>query len=400
MKKMRAGVIGLGRRGTNLTNHIVAELDKVEITALCDSYEDRVDAAEELIRNRAAAKVLKTTDAMEVIKSDNVDILFIFAAWEAHMPLTIAAMKAGKPVAVEVGGAYSVEQCWDLVKTYEETKTPVYLLENCCFGKRELMILNIVQKGIFGKIVHCDGGYCHELRDEILNGIKNRHYRLRNYINRNCENYPTHELGPIAQILKINRGNKFLTLSSFASKAEGLKAYVKEHMSDDEMLMNTDFAQGDVVTTVIKCAGGETIRLSLDTTLPRFYSRDFTVRGTKGMYEERSDSIFLDGNETHAQRKEEWKKEWGNAENYRKDYEHPIWQKYIEDGIKVDSHDGMDWLVINDFVNCIAENRPCTIDVYDMASWMSITPLSEQSIAMGGRPVAIPDFTNGAWTRR
>ncbi len=400
MKKMRAGVIGLGRRGTNLTNHIVAELDKVEITALCDSYEDRVDAAEELIRNRAAAKVLKTTDAMEVIKSDNVDILFIFAAWEAHMPLTIAAMKAGKPVAVEVGGAYSVEQCWDLVKTYEETKTPVYLLENCCFGKRELMILNMVQKGILGKIVHCDGGYCHELRDEILNGIKNRHYRLRNYINRNCENYPTHELGPIAQILKINRGNKFLTLSSVASKAEGLKAYVKEHMSDDEMLMNTDFAQGDVVTTVIKCAGGETIRLSLDTTLPRFYSRDFTVRGTKGMYEERSDSIFLDGNETHAQRKEEWKKEWGNAENYRKDYEHPIWQKYIEDGIKVDSHDGMDWLVINDFVNCIAENRPCTIDVYDMASWMSITPLSEQSIAMGGRPVAIPDFTNGAWTRR
>ena len=400
MKKLKAGVIGLGRRGTNLTNHIVAELERLEVTALCDLYQDRIDDCEALIKDKTSAKILKTTNADDVINSDEVDIVFIFAAWEAHIPYAIKAMRAGKPVAIEVAGAYSVQQCWDLVHAYEETKTPIYILENCCFGKRELLIQNMVELGVFGKIVHCDGAYGHELRDEILNGIKNRHYRLRNYMSRNCENYPTHELGPIAKILKINRGNKFLTLNAVASKSVGLSEYVKEHMSDDEMLMNAEFAQGDVITTIIKCAGGQTIRLSLDTTLPRFYSRDFTIRGTKAMYEERTDSIFMDGNPTHYERREAWKQEWGNAEAYREQYEHPIWKKYIEDGVKVDGHDGMDWLVISDFVDCIYEDRPCTLDVYDMASWMVITPLTEQSIAMGGAPVEVPDFTNGEWTVR
>ena len=168
------------------------------------------------------------------------------------------------------------------------------MLENCCYGRRELLVKNMVDLGLFGEIVHCSGGYLHDLRHEISFGRENRHYRLRNYINRNCENYPTHELGPIARVLDINHGNRMLSLSSFASKAAGLHQYISTDKSDDTELLNTQFAQGDIITTVIKCAGGQTIVLTLDTTLPRYYSRGFTVRGTKGFYEETTDSIFLD----------------------------------------------------------------------------------------------------------
>lgn len=307
-------------------------------------------------------------------------------------------MKAGKPVGMEVGGSYSVKECWDLVDTYEATQTPFMFLENCCYGRRELMALNMVKQGLFGDIVHCRGGYMHDLREEVSEGEKNRHYRLRNYIHRNCENYPTHELGPIARILNINHGNRMLTLTSMASRSAGIQEYIKDRMSDDEKLMNTRFAQGDVVNTMIKCAGGETILLTLNTSLPRFYSRDFTVCGTKGMYEEENDTVFVDKKYT-AEEEWDFKANWGNAKDYEKDYEHPIWQKFLNDGVQ-GGHGGMDWLVFEAFFDSIRNGEPCPIDVYDAASWMCISALSEESIAMGGHPVAIPDFTNGEWIRR
>lgn len=234
----------------------------------------------------------------------------------------------------------------------------------------------------------------HDLREEVAFGKERRHYRLRNYINRNCENYPTHELGPIAKVLGINRGNRMVSLVSMASKARGLHEYIMQKKSDDEELVGTHFNQGDIVSTIIKCAGGETITLSLDTTLPRYYSRGFTVRGTKGMYEEATDSVFLDGNEHFG-----WRENWGNAEKYSEKYEHPIWKAYKESGVQ-GSHDGMDWLEFDRFFDAILEDKPFEIDVYDAAAWMCITALSEQSIALGGAPVAIPDFTNGMWTMR
>ena len=259
------------------------------------------------------------------------------------------------------------------------------------------MVLNMAEQGVFGEIVHCSGGYHHDLRWEVAYGKENRHYRLKNYINRNCENYPTHEIGPIAKVLKINHGNRMMTLSSTASKAAGMHTYILDKKPEDTELVNTEFKQGDVITTVIKCAGGQTIVLTLDTTLPRYYSRGFTVRGTKGMYEEVTDSVFIDGEDEKFDIT--WKEKWGNASEYEDKYQHPIWKKYTEDGV-LGSHGGMDYLQFDRVIDFLINKTEAENDVYDAASWMCIAALSEKSIAMGGIPVEVPDFTNGMWQHR
>lgn len=397
MDNINVGIIGLGQRGYTLLDMNVVDVEGITITALCDIYQDRIDAASECVQKKCGYKPeLCTTDYREVINSSEVDAVMIFAAWEVHIPIAIETMRIGKPIAVEVAGAYTIEQCFELVKVYEETKTPIMMLENCCYGRNEMMIMNMIEKGVFGKIVHCDGGYCHDLRSEISGGIANRHYRFRNYKNRCCDNYPTHQLGPICQILGINRGNRMVSLVSVASKGIGLHDYILKKNSDDEKLMNTEFCQGDVVTTIIKCAHGETITLALDTSLPRYYSRKFAVHGTDAFYQADTNAIFIDdGSMNHEKEASTF---INNFENYRDEFEHPVWKKYIEDGVH-EGHGGMDWLVVNDFFDCLKENRPMPIDVYDMAAWMSVTVLSEKSIALGSVSVDIPDFTNGKWCR-
>ncbi len=392
MKKLRVGLIGMGQRGKSLLKNIFLNMQTVDVVAVCDLYQDRIDEAIKLCKEKGNVIPYGTLNSSEVINHPDVDVVFIITGWIYHIPLAIECMEAGKPVGVEVAGAYSIKQCWDLVNTYEKTKTPVMLLENCCYGRRELMCLNMAKQGVFGEIVHCDGGYCHDLRDELCDSITNGHYRLTDYINRNCENYPTHEIGPIARILDINRGNRFLTLSSFASKSAGLKEFVKDNIDKYGELKETQFDQGDIVTTVITCANGQTVRITLNTTLPRFYSRHFTVHGTKGIYEENNDSIFLNGDKDHWA----WQKHWGNAKDYEEKYEHPVWKEFLNNGVR-GGHGGMDWLVMNDFIDSLLENKPMPIDVYDMATWMVISVLSENSIAKGGIPVEFPDFTNGKW---
>ena len=302
-------------------------------------------------------------------------------------------MKAGIPTGLEVGGAYDIEECFELVKTYEETKTPFMFLENCCYGRYELMVLNMVKQGLFGEIVHCEGGYQHDLREEILLGEENRHYRLNNYINRNCENYPTHELGPIAKVLDINKSNRMLYLTSMSSKSVGLNDFAKLHPDKfQSRLADQKFEQGDIVTTNIMCSNGATISLMLDTCNARPYSRNFTVHGTRGIYREDGNYIYLDtdfGPETHWN----WTPHWDNAKQYCEKYDHPIWKKFLSDGVR-GGHGGMDYLVYNDFFNYVINGGDSPIDVYDAAAWMSITPLSAQSIKEGSKPIAIPDFQN------
>ena len=396
MENVRVGFIGLGNRGKSLLDVVLAQNESV--TAVCDLYADRAESAANKVEEKSGKRPAEYTDYKKLLADESVDAVVISCAWEDHVMIAVDAMRAGKAVGLEVGGAYSVHQCWELVKTYEETKVPFMFLENCCFGRRELMALNMVELGLFGKIVHCSGGYHHDLREEIAFGRENRHYRLRNYLTRNCENYPTHELGPIAKVLKINNGNRMVSLNSTASKAEGLHDYALRKKPDDEFLCNAQVNQGDVVTTVIKCANGETIVLTLDTTLPRFYSRGFTVRGTRGMYEEATDSVFLDNGEDS---KYDWN--WrankvGNAASYTDEYDHPIWKKYIEEGVQ-GGHDGMDYLEFKFFFDALRNGKPMPVDVYDAASWMVITALSEVSIANGSAPVEIPDFTEGKWLR-
>ena len=398
MKEIKIGFIGLGCRGGTLLKDVVLAQGE-RVTAVCDVYEDRVKKGAEAVSAAGQEAPEEYLDYKELMADENVNTVIIATSWEYHVPIAIAAMRAGKATAVEVGGAYSVNDCYELVRAYEETGTPFMFLENCCFGRREMMVKNMVEKGLFGKIVHCAGGYMHDLRYEIAFGRENRHYRIDNYIKRNCENYPTHELGPIADILGINRGNRFLTLSSTASKASGLKEYIKKRKPDDEALANTEFAQGDVVTTVIKCAGGETVTLTLSTTLPRFYSRGFTVMGPAGMYEEATDSVFLD-REEDIKREFSWRSSSvGNAKEYEKDYEHPVWKKYIEDGV-TGTHDGMDWLEFKTFFDDLRAGNPMKLNVYDAASLMVVSALSEQSVSISGTPVAFPDFTGGKWMKK
>ena len=393
MEKIKLGLIGLGQRGSMLLDEIV-KIDDVEVCAVCDSYSDRTKDASDKIRKKCGNEPFETQDYREILKMPNVKAVLISAAWEAHADIAVASMRAGKYTALEVGGAYDISDCQKLVDTYEETKTPFMFLENCCYGRREMMCLNMAKKGVFGEIVHCDGAYMHDLRKEVSSGAEIRHYRLQNYIHRNCENYPTHELGPIAKLLNINNGNRMLSLVSIASKSAGLHSYIADKRGSDDKLLNTDFKQGDVVSTIIKCAGGETITLSLNTTLPHAYSRNFNGHGTRAYYAENNDSVFFDGDDGEGN----WKNNWGNAEKYCKEYEHPLWKKYLSDGVH-SGHDGMDWLLLNAFFESIRENKLPPIDVYDAAAWMSVSALSEQSIALGGMPVPVPDFTRGKWIR-
>ncbi len=400
MEKIRLGQIGLGARGYFLLRDELLRMpDEVTLTAVCDIYPDRVKNAQTMIEEATGKKPFGTTDAAELIARDDVDAVLITAAWETHIPLAIAAMEAGKPIGLEVGGAYSVEDCWRLVRTYERTRTPFMFMENCCYGERETMLVNMIRQGVFGEVVACSGGYCHDLRDEVSDGWKNRHYRLDNYIARNAENYPTHELGPIAQMLDIHNGNRMVSLVSVASCARGLEEYVREQRADCPELQGLRFAQGDIVTTVIRCAGGQTITLELDTTLPRFYSRRLAVHGTKAYYNEDADALFIESREAGRDHFSWLGDNRGNAVALSEEYNAPLWQEFKKSRDHVGGHGGMDTLVLRDFFAHLRSGEPMPIDVYDAAAWMSITPLSEISIATG-QTVAIPDFTGGRWHKK
>lgn len=398
MKKVNLGIIGLGQRGSQLLD-LLLTFDDVQVVATCDKYDDRAKTAAEKVEKKENVLPMITTDYKEVLASKDVDAVLISTDWEMHVPIAVAAMEAGKATALEVGGAYCVEDCWRLIRAYEKTKTPFMFMENCCFNKDELLATALTRAGKFGTVVHCSGAYCHDLRNEVAFGKENRHYRLRNYLLRNAENYPTHEFGPIARILNLNRGNRALTLSSFSSKAAGMKEYLKNNMDKvDPALLDKEFMQGDIVLTTVTCSGGETILLKLDTTLPRSYNRDLVVRGTKGMYEQATNSVFYDGDEEFWEPTDYYKKVLDNAKK-ENDYLPEVWKKITPEEIAA-GHGGMDAIEFRVFVDALKNGDEMPIDVYDAALWMSIAALSEESIKLGGAPVAIPDFTSGAWTNR
>lgn len=397
---IRIALIGLGQRGIQLLEPMLRMAD-VKVTGVCDVYEDRTRHAAGLVQQAGRDAPLETQDYRELLALDHLDAVVIATSWEHHIEIAIEAMRKGIFTAMEVGGTYRLQECFDLVSTYEATGTPFFFLENCCYGRRELMCLNMARQGVFGEIVHCDGAYRHDLRREVAYGKENRHYRLPHYIHHNCENYPTHELGPIAKILGVNRGNRMVSLVSVASKARGLHQYLLDHKPDDTALVNTKFKQGDVVTTLISCENGETVTLTLDTTLPRIYSRGFTVRGTKGMYQEEGDYVFLEKDLNTELEKLEADPGllWKNAGQYAERYDSELWRTPSK-GMRESGHGGMDYLVLRAMLRAARRETVPAIDVYDAASWMCVTALSEQSVANGGAPVKIPDFTNGKYQNR
>lgn len=394
-KKLNVAVIGVSKRGLGLMECIF-EMEDIKITVVSDLYEDRMEEAANFVYQRCGYRPFCCSDYREAVKRRDVDCVINSSAWSAHTRIALASMKAGKPVGMEVGGAYSLNECWELIRTYEETGVTCMMLENCCYGREEMTILNMIKKGVFGELIHCQGGYQHDLREEISMGIENRHYRFRNYENRNGEIYPTHEAGPIAKYLNINRGNRFVALTSMASKTRGLHQWILDNKGAGHEHAKIDFTQGDIVTTMIKCVHGETVLLIHDTSLPRVYSRGGRVQGTKAIWMEDKNAVHIDKVSPDESQGEA---AWEPLEKYMESYEHPLWREYRNDGVK-SGHGGMDYLVLRAFFESVLNKVPAPIDVYDTASWMAISCLSEESAAMGSMPVAFPDFTNGMWICR
>lgn len=389
-KIFNIGVIGLGQRGQQLAQNVLMKLENVKIGALCDLHSDRVQEIYQKLQEIGKADGVLCTQNYKDVLSSSVDCVLISCDWEKHADLACETMESKKAVACEVGGAYTIEECYRLVDTYEKTGTPIMFMENCCFDKTEMTVANMAKDGLFGELVFCSGAYGHDLRAEVCQGIKNRHYRERNYLTRNCENYPTHELGPLAKLLRINRGNRMLSLCSVASKAAGMQAYVKAGYPHDEQLDGKTFQQGDVVITLITCEDGSLIQLKLDTCLPRSYHREYAVAGTKGRYTGLYDEVFLDGEDEYQKSK--------GIEAYPQ-YLPKQWSKENEEKIKESGHGGMDYLEFEAFFDCLEKGKEMPIDVYDMAAWMAITPLSAQSIQTG-KSVEVPDFTRGKYKTR
>lgn len=399
MEKIKMGIIGYGCRSYGMME-ILLGFDDVEIVAVCDKYEDRVQNAVKRVEEKRGNTPFGTQNYKELLAMDEVQAVYIATDWNMHFPIAIDSLKAGKATALEVGGAYSVEDCWELVDTYEKTKTPFMFMENCCYNRDELLATAIARTGKFGKIVHLSGAYSHDLRGEVTGGKENRHYRLNEYLTRNCENYPTHELGPMAKAIDINRGNRMVSLVSVATGSFGMEEYVEARKDTikNKDLIGADFAQGDIINTIITCENGETMLLRLDTSLPRSYNREFTVRGTKGMYEQNTNSVYFDGQPEFWSSIDYINKYMNTAEEFKELLPNE-WKIITPEALEA-GHGGMDYVELREFVDRVKDGGEMMCDVYDAASWMVVSCLSEESIKNNGKPMEIPDFTRGKYKTR
>ncbi len=417
-KKVRLGFIAMGLRAQVHLKEMIKRND-VEIVAFADPDKEMIQIGQDILKrnNLPVAKEYSDGDYdyRNLLKDPNIDAVFICSPWEWHKIQGIETMHAGKIVGMEVCGAMTLNDCWDYVKAYETTKVPVMMLENVCYRRDVMAILNMVRKGMFGELIHGQGGYLHDLRGVLFNdgktpynsgvefgekGYSEAKWRTHHYIKRNGELYPTHGLGPLAVMMDINRGNRLLRLSSFSSKARGLHKYIVEHPKGGEDHPNAtiQFKQGDVVTTQIQCANGETMLLTHDTSLQRPYNLGFKVQGTEGLWQDFGWGDFNQGH-IYFEKMMEHSHRWDSTEQWLKEYDHPLWKRYEKEA-ENSGHGGMDFFVDNTFIECIKRNIEFPLDVYDLATWYAITPLSEQSIEENGKVMDIPDFTQGAWKTR
>ena len=393
-RKVNLGMIGLGARGETLLATLFAfPEDEVSVSAVCDVRPERVKRILDIFSGHRRPAPLVFDDYRQLVSSDAVDAVLIPTSWNSHLKIAEEAMRRGKYAGIEVGGASSLDELWQLVRAAESTGVSCMMLENCCYGRNELLSLNLARKGLFGELIHCECGYEHDLSEMARMG--NREEREAHNFRRNGDLYPTHGIGPVAKILRINRGNRFLSLTSTASKARGFAREAAKAGRGDVV-----YNEGDVITTVIRCANGETVTMTHCVSLPRPYSRDLRVQGTKGLFLEDRQAVFLEGISTTREEIDVAGNpytvhDWTPVEEIYEKYDHPIWKKFREN--IVGGHGGMDTLTLSAFCDAVRERSAPPIDVYDCAAWMSITCLSEQSIALGGMPVAFPDFTDGKW---
>jgi predicted dehydrogenase len=408
-KKVRLGFIGTGLRGQD---HIELALKRndVDIAAICDIDERMLSMAKALFQK--AGKPLPkiyTGDAhiyKKLLEQQDIDAVIIATPWEWHAPMSIDALEAGKYVGCEVVMGITLEDHWNVVKTCERTGGQLMMLENVCYRRDIMAVLNMLRQNIFGEIIHLQGGYQHDLRGVKFNngidpydsgvefgekGFSEARWRTNHSVHRNGDLYPTHGVGPLCKMIDITRGNRFVSLSSFSTKSRGLHNYIVKNGGKDHPNAKVEFKLGDVVTTHIKCINGETILLQHDTNLPRPYSLGFRVQGTNGLWMDVNQGMYVEGVSP--------KHQWENAKTWLDKYDHPLWKRWTKD-TEGAGHGGMDFFVMHAFIESIKRKQPFPIDVYDAVTWSAITPLSEQSIELGNATVDFPDFTGGNWMYR
>lgn len=411
-EKVRVGIIGTGLRGQAHISTLLKRAD-ADIVAVCDIDARMLEMSGKLFRDagKVAPKV-HTGDAYtyrKMLDPRAIDALIIATPWELHTPMILDALAAGiKYIATEVVLGITLEDHFEVVRSTERNNAQVMMLENACYRRDTLAVTNMVRKGLFGELVHMQGGYQHDLRGVKFNdgitpynsgaefgekGFSEAKWRTNHSLSRDGDLYPTHGVGPLAMMLDINRGNRFESLNSFSTKARGLHNYIVRKGGADHPNTKVRFKLGDVVTTHIKCTSGETILLQHDTNLPRPYSLGFRVQGTGGIWMNLNNGMYIEGQSKYDHER------WDDAKEWLDKYDHPLWKRWSKEAY-LTGHDGIDFFVMHAFIEAVKRKKPTPMDVYDAASWSAITPLSENSIELGNETVAFPDFTGGKWMSR
>ncbi len=397
IENVRIGFVGIGSRGSNLLD-ILVRIEGLQIKAVCDIRPQRVAVAAQKVRQAGGpaptAYANGPTDFRRMCETEDLDLVITATPWQWHVPVCVSAMLNGKHAATEVPAAVTTAECWQLVETAEKTRRHCMMLENCCYGREEMMILNMVRNGLFGDIIHAEAGYMHDLRALKFdpNGYQGM-WRLQHSVERNGNLYPTHGLGPVAQCMNIDRGDRFDYLVSMSTLSQGLNLYARERFGPDHRYATQKYALGDVNSTLIRTARGRTIVLQHNCDNPRPYSRINIVQGSKGIVRSYPEPrVYIEGLSPAAD-------QWQNLEDYAAEYEHPLW-KQERQRAQGSGHGGMDYMVLYRLIECLQKGLPPDMDVYDAAAWSVVAPLTERSVANRSKTVDFPDFTKGAWKTR
>ena len=392
---VRVGFIGLGQRGPSHLNNMT-KLGGVEIKALCDVRPEYAERAKKRIEGTGHNPELYSGDSeawKKLCDRKDIDLVYIATPWDMHTPMGVYAMEQGKHVAIEVPAAVTLEECWQLVETSERTRKHCMMLENCCYDFFELLTLNMARQGFFGEVLHGEGAYIHNLLG--LNFDKNGYWemwRLKENIRRNGNLYPTHGLGPVCQIMNINRGDKMDSLVSSSGKDFMMEDKAKELATKDDFFKpyaNQTY-RGNMNTTTIHTHKGRTILIQHDVTSPNVYSRIHKIVGTKGSALKYPDPPKISNGG------EDWVSEQ-EMKSLQEKYQPAIVKKVGELAKKVGGHGGMDFIMDWRLIDCLRNGLPLDEDVYDAALWSSISPLSESSVANNSNSINVLDFTGGSW---
>jgi hypothetical protein len=392
-EQVRMGIIGVGGRGSSLLRDLLA-VDNVEVKAICDLVPEKVEKAQKAVTDAGQPKPDGFSKGEWDFKNLNqldLDIVYIATPWNWHVPMAVDVMKNGKHAAVEVPAATTLDECWDLVNSSEATRKHCVILENCCYGSNEMMVLQMVRDGSFGEITHGEAAYLHDLRSILTANEGEGLWRRFPHMKCNGNLYPTHGLGPVAHYMDIHRGDRFDYMVSVSSNEASLSAYVKSTFADGDPKRTEKYICGDMNNSIIKTVQGRTILLQHDVVNPRPYSRLNLISGTKGAFADYPARVFMDG-----QKEDDWQK----IDAFREKYEHPLWKTAGEMARKTGGHGGMDYIMNYRLMDCLKRGLPPDIDVYDAAAWSAPTPLSEKSVAENGAPQKFPDFTRDHWKAR